>query len=215
MDQALSTYYRHRASEYDEVYEKPERQGDLAQLAAIIREFADSRRVLEVAAGTGYWTLHAAESAASICATDLAEEPLAIAQGRPYSCAASFAHCDAFALDLVPGTFDAGLACFWLSHLNRSDMERFAIHLATRLEPGSRVLFADNRYVEGSNSPITRRDEDGNTSQRRILHDGETFEVLKNFPNATELRELGEIVGTEVEVTELTYFWALRWRISE
>jgi SAM-dependent methyltransferase len=215
VDQTLSAYYRRRASEYDEVYEKPERQGDIARLSRIIREFADSRHVLEVAAGTGFWTLRAAETASAICATDLADEPLAIARDRPYSGAATFALCDAFALDTIQGSFDAGLACFWLSHLSRSDMERFAAHLASRLEPGSPVLFADNRYVDGSSSPIIRTDAHGNTYQRRALHDGETFEVLKNFPNATELSALGEAVGTEVTVTELTYYWAITFRTSE
>jgi demethylmenaquinone methyltransferase/2-methoxy-6-polyprenyl-1,4-benzoquinol methylase len=212
VDQTLSTYYRHRASEYDEVYEKPERQGDVVRLSTIIREFAASRRVLEVAAGTGFWTLRAAETASAIHATDLAVEPLAIARLRPYSGAVTFALCDAFGLNSVQGGFDAGLACFWLSHLARSDMERFAAHLASRLEPGSPVLFADNRYVDGSSSPIGWTDAHGNTYQRRALHNGETFEVLKNFPNATELRALGEIVGADVEVTELTYYWALTFR---
>jgi 2-polyprenyl-3-methyl-5-hydroxy-6-metoxy-1,4-benzoquinol methylase len=215
VDQSFSTYYRHRASEYDEVYEKPERQGDIARLSGIIREFADSRRVLEVAAGTGFWTVPAAETASAICATDLANEPLAIARSRAYSCTVTFALCDAFAVGTVPGTFDAGLACFWLSHLGRSDMERFAAHLASRLKPGSPVLFADNRYVEGSSSPITRTDAHGNTYQRRTLHDGETFEVLKNFPNASEVRALGEVVGSDVAVTELTYYWVLTFRTPE
>jgi 2-polyprenyl-3-methyl-5-hydroxy-6-metoxy-1,4-benzoquinol methylase len=215
VDQALSTYYRRRASEYDEVYEKPERQGDIVRLSRIIQDFADSRRLLEVATGTGFWTLRAAETAAAICATDLADEPLAIARLRPYSGAVTFALCDAFALDTVQGSFDAGLACFWLSHLTRSDMERFAAHLASRLEPGSPVLFADNRYVDGNSSPIARTDAHGNTYQRRTLHNGETFEVLKNFPNATGLCALGEIVGTDVEVTELTYYWALTFRTPE
>jgi SAM-dependent methyltransferase len=215
VDQSLSTYYRRRASEYDEVYEKPERRGDIATLAEIIRNFATSRRVLEIAAGTGYWTVLASEAAASILATDLADEPLAIARGRSYASRVEFAHCDAFALDTLPGTFDAGLACFWVSHLTQSEMERFAVHLAARLLPDSRVLFVDNRYVEGSNWPTGRTDVDGNTYQHRQLRSGETFEVLKNFPTASELHGLGETVGVEVEVTELTYYWALKFRTPE
>jgi 2-polyprenyl-3-methyl-5-hydroxy-6-metoxy-1,4-benzoquinol methylase len=209
VNQTLSTYYQQRASEYDEVYEKPERQHDIARLRSLIRDFASSRRILEVAAGTGYWTTVAAETADSIFATDLAEQPLALARNRNYPGAVEFGLCDAFALDTVAGTFNAGLACFWLSHLSRPEMARFTAHLSSRLEPGSRVLFVDNRYVAGSSSPITRTDTDGNTYQRRTLHGGETFDVLKNFPDESELRALGEAYGTDVELTELTYYWAL------
>ena len=215
MDKSLSTYYRRRASEYDEVYEKPERQADIATITRVVREFANARQVLEVAAGTGFWTLPASETATSILATDLAEEPLSVARERSYSSPVKFAICDAFSLDKVTGTFDAGLACFWLSHLSRPEMKRFAVHLAARLEPGSHVLFVDNRYVEESNWPITRTDAEGNTYQRRHLQNGDTFEVLKNFPNADELRALGQAIGDAVEVTELTYYWALTFRTFE
>lgn len=181
MDQSLVTYYRHRASEYDEVYDKPERQSDIALVTELVRDFASSRRILEVAAGTGFWTEVAAETAKSIMATDFAEEPLAHARRRVYASPVAFHLCDAFSLETLPGTFDAGLACFWLSHLTRHDMSRFVTTFPARLEPGSRVLLVDNRYVEGSNWPVTRRDADGNSYQRRRLHNGEEFEVLKNF----------------------------------
>lgn len=191
------------------MYEKPERQDDIARLRGLIRDFASCRRILEVAAGTGYWTVVATGSADSVYATDLAEEPLALARSRKYAGAVEFGLCDAFALDTIAGNFNGGLACFWLSHLRRPEMARFTAHLSSRLEPGSRVLFVDNRYVTGSSSPITRTDADGNNYQRRTLHSGETFDVLKNFPDGSELRALGEAYGTDVELTELTYYWAL------
>jgi len=40
----------------------------------------------------------------------------------------------------------------------------------------------DNRYVDGSSTPISERDADGNTYQRRRLADGSDNRVLKNFP---------------------------------
>jgi hypothetical protein len=45
-------YYQARAHEYDAVYEKPERQADLARLRAWLPPVLDGRQVLEVAAGT-------------------------------------------------------------------------------------------------------------------------------------------------------------------
>jgi hypothetical protein len=214
MDQTLSTYYRHRASEYDEVYEKPARvtsHGSLRSSESSPLRVAFSKSLPVPAFGR---CVQQRAPRRFLQRTSLRNHS-AIARSRHYSGAVAFAHCDAFALDKLPGDFDASLACFWLSHLNRSDMERFAVHLVSRLEPRSRVLFADNRFVEGSSSPITRTDADGNTYQRRTLHDGETFEVLKNFPNAMELLSLGETVGVDVEVTELAYYWTLTFTTSE
>jgi hypothetical protein len=37
-----------------------------------------------------------------------------------------------------------------------------------------------------SNTPISRRDADGNTYQRRTLDDGSVHEVLKNFPTCEQ-----------------------------
>ena len=37
----------------------------------------------------------------------------------------------------------------------------------------------DNRYVEGSSTPIIRRDRFGNTYQERVLRDGTRHEVLR------------------------------------
>ena len=75
----LGEYYAERAAEYDEVYRKPERQEDLAKLRQLLPPLVAGKRVLEVAAGTGYWTQVLANSAAAITATDLNAETIAIA----------------------------------------------------------------------------------------------------------------------------------------
>src|SRR6202043_371464 len=67
----LAEYYQQRAAEYDAVYAKPERQQDLAQLKELLPPLVAGRHVLEIAAGTGYWTQVIAPAAASITATDL------------------------------------------------------------------------------------------------------------------------------------------------
>ncbi len=210
MNGNLETYYRRRAGEYDSVYRKPERQADISRLGTLLRTVASGRRILEVAAGTGFWTEQLAMAACSILATDVAEETLAIARRRDYGEALmEFAVCDAFALGTLPGRFDAGVACFWMSHLLRDRMGAFVQHLCRRLEPGARVVLADNQYVEGSNHPVTRIDQHGNSFQRRSLASGEEFEVLKNFPTVDELHGLARGVGAVGEVAMLEYYWLL------
>ena len=69
MGTILEDYYRSRAPEYDRFYQRPERQNDLARLRAWLTDHVRGRTILEVAAGTGYWTELAAAAAAAITAT--------------------------------------------------------------------------------------------------------------------------------------------------
>ncbi|MGW6195952.1 class I SAM-dependent methyltransferase [Kribbella sp. NPDC055110] len=202
----LAGYYRERAGEYDAVYEKPERQEDLARLRALLPPLVEGRSVLEVAAGTGYWTTALASTARSVVATDFNEEPLAITRTRSYGSAdVRFRTADAYDLGAVEGRFDAIFAGFFWSHVLRADVRRFIEGLRERVEPGGVVILADNRYVEGSNYPITRATADGDTYQTRQLSDGRTFDVLKNFPSREEFAV--QVAPAEVEWTELAYFW--------
>ncbi|MEV4263328.1 class I SAM-dependent methyltransferase [Kribbella sp. NPDC049584] len=202
----LADYYRDRAGEYDAVYNKPERQQDLARLRALLPPLVAGRSVLEVAAGTGYWTTALSTTAASVLATDVNEETLAVARTRSYGPGeVEFAVADAYDLAATPGRFDAIFAGFFWSHVLRADVRRFARSLLDRVEPGGVVILADNRYVEGSNYPITRTTDDGDTYQNRALSDGRVYEVLKNFPSREEL--VADVAPAEVEWTELTYFW--------
>ncbi|MET9268686.1 class I SAM-dependent methyltransferase [Kribbella sp. NPDC003557] len=202
----LADYYRERAQEYDAVYDKPERQEDLARLRALLPPLVAGRSVLEVAAGTGYWTTALASTARSVVATDLNDETLAVARTRSYGPAeVRFETADAYDLGAVEGRFDAVFAGFFWSHVPRADVRRWVRGLQDRVEPGGVVILADNRYVEGSNYPITRTTASGDTYQTRQLSDGRTFEVLKNFPAREEFA--AAVMPAEVEWTELTYFW--------
>lgn len=201
----LTEYYRERAEEYDAVYDKPERQEDLARLRSLLPSLVAGRSVLEVAAGTGYWTTALATTAESVVATDFNEEPLAVARTRSYTADVRFRTADAYDLGAVEGRFDAIFAGFFWSHVPRTDIRRFVQGLRDRVEPGGLVIFADNRYVEGSNHPITRTAAHGDTYQTRRLSDGRTFEVLKNFPTREQF--VADVAPGAVEWTDLTYFW--------
>jgi len=201
----LADYYRDRASEYDAVYDKPERQEDLARLRSLLPPLVAGKSVLEIAAGTGYWTTALATSARSVLATDVNDETLDVARTRSYGPAdVEFRVADAYDLGAIAGRFDAIFAGFFWSHVPRSQVRRFAQGLMDRVEPGGVVILADNRYVEGSNHPISRTSDDGDTYQTRRLSDGRTYEVLKNFPTRDQL---AADLPAEVDWTELTYFW--------
>ena len=209
------TYYRLRAQEYDKVYEKAERQEDIRAIAAWLAPAVAERRVLEVAAGTGYWTPIMSATAKSVVATDINPETLAIAEARDYPNAnVEFRVGDAYAPDAVAGDFDCVFAGYFLSHVPRDRVAPFMDAVVDRAGHGGRVLLVDNLYVEDSNLPITRTDTEGNTYQTRQLDNGQSFEVLKNFYDAEELEQLAKRYTTTFDVQPLTFYWLLQLDLS-
>jgi ubiquinone/menaquinone biosynthesis C-methylase UbiE len=210
----MEAYYARRAAEYERIYAKPERQADLARMRKDIPALFAGERVLEIACGTGYWTPLIAAQAQSVLALDYNEETLAIARSKIYKGAnARFVRGDAYALPDWNEKFSAAYAGFWWSHVPLGRIDSFLMHLHSRLGPGARVVFMDNTYFEGSSTPVSRRDAQGNTYQRRQLADGSSHEVLKNFPSVQELRQRVGRYGTDVEVTQYEYYWVATYRI--
>jgi demethylmenaquinone methyltransferase/2-methoxy-6-polyprenyl-1,4-benzoquinol methylase len=211
----LIDYYSKRAQEYERIYRKPERQQDLILLQNHLRRALAGQRVLELACGTGYWTAGVADTVKSILATDASNEVLEIARSKQLDPArVSFARADAYDIHLR-GDFTAGFAAFWWSHIPRQKLAGFLDQFHSALAPGARVVFADNRFVPGSNTSIHRRDEAGNTYQLRHLDDGSSHEVLKNFPAREELVETLQPYSDAVEVTVFDYFWCVTYDLNK
>jgi SAM-dependent methyltransferase len=186
-------YYHRRAAIYERVYHKPERQVDLRAMEAWLPQAFAGRDVLEIAAGTGWWTAHGARDCASWLATDLNASTLDIARGKPLppgkAGKVDFAIADAYDLarTLPPGRrFDAAFAGCWWSHVPLAALRPWLRSLHACLDSGARIVMLDNAYVQTSNLPITRRDAEGNSYQNRTLDDGSAHEVLKNFPTREE-----------------------------
>ncbi len=201
-------YYRRRANEYEAIFAKPERQGDLAKLRALIPAELAGRRVLEVACGTGYWTTLVAQVVPALVATDMAAETLQIAASKPLPPGrVKFEIADAYALPASLGEFEAAFAGFWWSHVPRARIGEFVGSLRARLASGARVMLLDNRYVEGSSTPLAGFDAEGNTFQMRKLADGSSVRVMKNFPSEEELRESLAPHASGIAYRALDYYW--------
>ncbi len=210
----METYYARRAAEYEKIYQKPERQTDLARLRGDLPALFEGERVLEIACGTGYWTPLIAAKAQSVLALDYADETLAIARSKRYpKNNVTFQEGDAYALPGWPQKFSACFAGFWWSHVPLAKLDMFLEQLKKHLLPGSRVAFLDNRYVEGSSTPVSRRDAEGNTYQARSLADGSSHEVLKNFPDAREMEGCLGRHGSEIRFSTYQYYWVATYRI--
>jgi len=210
---AMQEYYRERASEYDRFYEIPERQNDLLRLREWLVEHVRGRTVLEVAAGTGYWTEVAASAAEAITATDIHPELLALAGKRSLGRNVRLMPADAYALPAFVERFDAGMALLWWSHVEKQRRQEFLSHFSARLQPGALLLMIDQVYVEGLSSPPQRQDEWGNQYTIRTVNSGAIYEIIKNYPSARDLTRSLENVCQDIEIVNLRHFWAVAARI--
>jgi demethylmenaquinone methyltransferase/2-methoxy-6-polyprenyl-1,4-benzoquinol methylase len=86
-----------------------------------------------------------------------------IAEGRVPSGKVQFLVADAYNLPSHLGTFGAAFAGFWFSHVPRPKRRAFLRGLHALLMPGAKVVLLDNRYVDGSSSPIAETDAEENT----------------------------------------------------
>lgn len=210
---AMQGYYAARAPEYDRVYDKPERQADLRAIEAWLPTVFEGSRLLEVACGTGYWSRFLAPVVQEMLGVDASAETLAIARARVTAAHARFAVGDAYRLPAGPGRFSAAFAGFWFSHIPLERMAAFLDGLHATLAPGARVVFLDNRYVEGSSTPIAETDATGNTYQLRHLQDGSTHRVLKNFPSEQALHSAVAGVAHRVRLHAWPHYWALEYTL--
>ena len=214
-DRQLSAYYAARAGEYERVYGKPERQADLARLQHLIPSYFVDRTVLEIACGTGYWTQSIAPVARNVTAIDINPETLAIARSKKLAAGrVSFEVADVQCLPSRYKAYTGAFAGFWWSHMRRADRPSFLESLHGALGVGAIVVVLDNRYVEGSSTPISHIDVEGNSFQRRQLADGSEHTVLKNFPSEAELMAEIRADGTAVEYTALEYYWVLKYELA-
>ena len=184
IETSMVSYYAERAREYERIYQKPERQADLQRLRAIVETTFAEADVFEVACGTGYWTEVLARSADSVLATDINEEVLAVARAKAMNPKkVEFRREDVYALPTFARCFTAGFSGFWWSHVPKARLRDFLRCFHRALSPGAKVMFIDNVYVEGSSTPISRTDEQGDTYQLRRLDDGVTPRGAEEFPD--------------------------------
>ncbi len=217
MTEALNKYYSHCAREYEQVYRRDDltRQREQVELADALKEALQGRSVLEIACGTGYWTEAAAQVARHVVATDASPEMLAVAaeKGLPAE-RVEFRLADGYDLAAILGSFDAGLASFWLSHVPKGRMDEFLDGLHARLGTGSVVFMADNVYVPGIGGELLRKPDTEDTFKLRTLSNGSQHEILKNYYSADQLRRIFAQRMTDLEVHVGKCFWWTTYEIS-
>lgn len=212
----MKDYYAARANEYDNIYLKPERQEDLREIEAWLPlKYAD-RSIIEIAAGTGYWTQFLVPVVKNLVALDAAGETFQVARSRLARDAdrVQWVIADAYDIPQPATPYDAAFAGFWFSHVPMARQREFLTGLSRVLKFGATVILLDNLYVEGSSTPISDFDSEGNTYQVRSLADGSQHRVLKNFPTETHMHELVKDIGLNPVFKRWQYFWAFEYTLA-
>jgi SAM-dependent methyltransferase len=208
----VAKYYAARASEYDLSAGYLDAHAETLRwpLKARFRDVLQGHDVLEIACGTGYWTEVVSATARSVLAVDIDPTMISLARRRLRS--ATNVRCqvaDAYSLDAVSGSFTAAFSHWWWSHVPKSRIRSFLTLLHSKLKPSAFVLFADQLPYDWINR---RRDEEGNLVETRILANGVTFEIVKNFPTEEEVtRELDDLAE---EVSYQQYPERGYWTVS-
>ena len=206
-------YYAARATEYDATsgYQRREAAAALAPVRARYQLAFAGKDVLEIACGTGYWTKAVALTARSVLATDVNSETIEVARQRVAGRAnVRFQVANAYTLEGVAGPFTGAYGQYWWSHIPMARIREFLAALHARLVPGSRVMFLD--ALEYHYRRPRRFDENGDLLEERLLRDGTSFEIVKNFPSAEDVRSA--LAGLASEVTYREYAAVGYWFVS-
>jgi ubiquinone/menaquinone biosynthesis C-methylase UbiE len=168
-------YYRARAGEYDEWFLRTGRYdrgpewnqrwfSESEQVRRELEEFEPAGEVLELACGTGLWTMELARYAASITAVDASPEVLEINRSRFREARSEtlVSHVLADLFDWSPQkAYDVVFFGFWLSHVPPARFDAFWELVRSALRPGGRVFFVDSL---GQEAPEEKRRQ-GRTPQ--------------------------------------------------
>ena len=208
-------YYAKSASNHDRIYDRPERQQDLAEMREHLADVLRGHTVLELACGTGYWTRLIADVADKVVATDINPEMIAMAQLRAMpSEKVSLRVADAYDLPADVGDFTAVFIGFWWSHVKREEQEKFLAQLCAKVGKDMFIVLLDDAYVEGSSETVARTDMEGNTYQIRTAPDGDRYEIPKTYPSDSALRKKLASSVREIKIVRLEYYWMLTCRLK-
>ena len=210
----LNQYYNKLAHEYEQIYHRDDsvRQSELAKIKRLIRNSFSNKAVLEIACGTGFWTEAAVQTAKQITCVDYSAEMLEVAKEKKIN--AIFLLDDAYSLRHVEGSFNAGLANFWFSHIPQNQIKFFLNNYHKKLIPGSTIIMADNIYNKEFGGEIINIDNNENTYKIRTLNDGTRYKILKNYYSEDELNSIFQEYSSNIKIHFGKFYWWIKYILN-
>ena len=184
------TYYRERASEYDEWFFREGRYDrgpahraewfrEMATIEAALLPALCGKKVLELAAGTGLWTKRLLDAGARVTAVDASSEAITLNRSRVQDSEVSYEIADIFCWRPCV-KFDVVFFSFWLSHVSPHLFARFWGTLRDALLPTGSALFIDSLLEQTSTAKDNTLLNRSGIAWRK-LNDGREFRIVKVF----------------------------------
>ncbi|AZR29733.1 class I SAM-dependent DNA methyltransferase [Xanthomonas vasicola] len=207
-------YYNDRAAEYDDWWFRRGSfdEGDAAnnrwcEEAAHVQEALDAAAlqgdILELAAGTGIWSIRLLPTAQTLTLVDGSAQMLKINPATRDQRVRTV-QADLFQWQATR-TYDAVVFAFWISHVPRQLLPQFLRQVADALDAGGKFFFVDNLPKPEALSPHVVGLE-GQLMQRR-LRNGNVSTIVKNYYTTSELQAACSAAGLEVTVGQTPTFF--------
>ena len=196
LERELREYYAARTAEYDDWYRRRNRYSrgpardlvwhvELDQATAWLDRVAFRGEIVELAAGTGWWSPLLAQKG-ELSLYDVNPAPLELARERlvAHQLRAHLHVRDAW---LEPDRQVDGVFCgFWLSHVPEWRLDEFLALVGRWLRPGGVFAFIDSRPDPESGAVDHDQLDDSGVAIRRLA-DGREFRVIKVHRSADAL----------------------------
>lgn len=199
-------YYRARAGEYDEWFNRtgrydrgPEERAqwlhEIGTVRTALQNLLTGGHTLEFAGGTGLWTRELLKSAGHVTVIEAAPEMIAINRAQLLDpkhnadpARVTFIEADIFNWQ-PQQQYDFVFFGFWLSHVPPEKLNAFLALIYRSLKPNGRFFMVDSRPDPDLHAAVhhTTSDNLPDSHMLRTLNDGRTFEIIKVFYQPDEL----------------------------
>ncbi|KAB7767245.1 class I SAM-dependent methyltransferase [Xanthomonas maliensis] len=207
-------YYDDRAAEYDDwwfrrgLFDEGDASNarwheEAAHVQDTLNAAALEGDILELAAGTGIWSVRLLPQARTLTLVD------GSAQMLKFNPATRDPRVRTVQADLfqwqATQTYDAVVFAFWISHVPRELLPQFLHQVAGALHVGGKFFFVDNLPKPEARSPHVVGVE-GQLMQRR-LRNGKVSTIVKNYYTTSELHAACSAAGLEVAIGQTPTFF--------
>ena len=195
-------YYRARAPHYDEWWlrtgsydnlspqRKVEWDEEVARLEAAVDDLHPRGGVLELACGTGLWTIRLLRHADHLVAVGSSSEVIELNRARTRGFHVDYVQADIFSWQ-PPQRYHVVFFSFWLSHVPPARFASFWDLVQRSLAPGGRAIFIDNLWGDGTR-PVGTKPKTFEQA-RSDAGDGHEYRIVKVFYEPNELMQ--ELAG--------------------
>ena len=209
----LADYYNHSRLHDKKMTGVAEIRDEFNRPDSWVRECAISlqrtlakRRVLEVACGGGRWTQFIADVAERVVATD--SSPGLLDNGRQLNLTnTEWVECDGFSLHQIEGTFNGACHINFMNHVPLELLPTFLDKVHEKLETGSVVFCATQRFQGSAEEPWYLKADTGDMVSLRHHNDGRPIEVVDTLFTEDLLKGLFAGKARRLQITMKSWWW--------